>query len=156
MARPWTSAPTQAIRRALFSTSCASSSSIAKAASGTVNVSDAAFAIDEEDAQDVEKRALRIAWVGALVHGLAIPGENRFQVLSRFRGREAPFAAGFFFTDGFGIISETLRSIVLRVEAHADEAHVFRQGLVGDAQVMKLVQDASRIRTRSARCAASV
>ena len=48
---------------------------------GTVDVPDAAFAIDEKDAQGVIKRTLRIGRVGPFVHGLTIGGENRFQVL---------------------------------------------------------------------------
>ena len=42
------------------------------------------------------------------------------------------------------------------IEAHADEAHVFRQRLVVCAEQMELVQDAGRIRTRFRRGAAGV
>ena len=81
---------------------------------GTVDVPDAAFAIDEKDAQGVVERTLWIGGVGPFVHGLVVGGEDGFQLRARFRRGEAPFAARFFFADGFGISGETLRRVVLR------------------------------------------
>ena len=41
---------------------------------GTVDVPNAAFAVDEKDAENVEERTLRIGRVGPFVYGLAVGG----------------------------------------------------------------------------------
>src|SRR5204863_2301461 len=60
---------------------------------GTVDISDAAFSIDEKNAEDMIKRALRIFWILSFVHRLTVAIENLVQVCTRFCGRETPFAA---------------------------------------------------------------
>ncbi len=94
--------------------------------------------------------------VSAFVDGLVVGGEDGGESGRRFGGGEAPFAAGFVVADGFGVIGETLGGVVVGVEAQADEAHVFRQGLVVEAELTELVQDAGGVRAGFAGGAAGV
>src|SRR5687767_5689646 len=92
---------------------------------GAVDVSDAGLAVDEEDAEDVEKGALGMVGIGAFVDGLVVGGEDGGEGRGGFGGGEAPFAAGkFVFTDGFGVIGKTLGRVVVGVEAQADKTEV--------------------------------
>lgn len=123
---------------------------------GAVDVSDAGLAVDEEHSKGVEERALGIIGIRAFVDGLVVGGEDGGESGGRLGGGEAPFAARFFFADGFGIIRETLGCVVVGVEAQADEAEVFRQQSIIKAELMELVQDAGRVRAGFAGGAAGV
>ena len=83
------------------------------------------MAVDEEDTESVEQRALGMVGVGAFVDGLVVGGEDGGESGGRFGGGKAPFAAGFVFADGFGVIGETLGSVVFGIEAQADEPEIF-------------------------------
>src|SRR5213595_4288455 len=55
---------------------------------GTVDVSDTAFAIDEINAQGVVKGTLRVIWIAAPVHSLAVGFEYGLQLRLRTRGKK--------------------------------------------------------------------
>src|SRR4051812_44363593 len=96
------------------------------------------------------KRSLWIGRVRSLVDCLAVPRQNRFQLRTRLGRGKTPFAPGLLRSHAVRIKGQTLRRIVLWIEAQTNESHVFCKRLILRAHTMELTQDVSCVRASPA------